>query len=77
MFVNFDTNEGCNTYEISYSTNISMKDAKSLFMPEDGVKIYDAQPGNRYYVRVREIRNDSCGNLVKGDWSYIRSIVAQ
>lgn len=79
--VSFNPNDGCTTYEISYSPYMSMKDAKFQYASEldavNGMPLVEVENGTRYFVRVREIRNDSLGNLIRGEWSSLRSIVVE
>ena len=78
IVVRFAPNADCNTYEISYSPTIMMRDAKMLTVSAenaDNAIISDVEAGMRYYVRVREVRYDSCGNAITGKWSTLRTTI--
>ena len=78
IVVQFAPNADCNTYEISYSPTIMMRDAKILTVSTenaDNAIISDVEAGMRYYVRVREVRYDSCGNAITGKWSTLRTTI--
>ncbi|MDD6201446.1 MAG: hypothetical protein PUB13_00665, partial [Lachnospiraceae bacterium] len=70
----FKQNEGCTEYEVAISSSITMSNKTAFIVQGNGAVFAGLESGQRYFVRVREVRYDSCGNEIKGPWSIIRSI---
>ena len=60
-------------YEAQCSENILFKDASKIITKSKDVT-FDLKSGKRYYVRVRQKRVDSCGNIMTGNWSKITAV---
>lgn len=74
---------GCNKYQVSYSTNANMKNAKTVLLSNKALskKVGGLQKGKKYYVRVRavKIRKDSNNKQYKyySAWSSKKSVVVK
>nr|MCR5156675.1 hypothetical protein [Butyrivibrio sp.] len=60
-------------YEVQCSENILFKDSSKIITQSKDVT-FDLEKGKRYYVRVRQKRVDSCGNIMTGNWSKIAAV---
>ncbi|MDD6201447.1 MAG: hypothetical protein PUB13_00670, partial [Lachnospiraceae bacterium] len=72
--VQFTKNDGCSEYEVALSTTLTMREPTVFTVSDNSAEFTGLTIGQRYFVRVREVRYDSCGNEIKGPWSIIRSI---
>lgn len=70
----YEGNEGCTKYEAAISSSITMRNKTAFTVSGLSATFFGLERGQRYFVRVREVRYDSCGNEIKGPWSIIRTI---
>lgn len=61
-------------YQIQYSTNSKMTNAKTVLTTSNTYTLSSLTKGKTYYVRVRAYKLDSKGNKVYGYYSSIKSI---
>ncbi|MGN0157303.1 MAG: InlB B-repeat-containing protein, partial [Lachnospiraceae bacterium] len=60
----FEQNDGCSEYEVAISSSITMRNKNTFTVQGNGATFFGLERGQRYFVRVREIRYDSCGNEI-------------
>lgn len=64
---------GANGYEVQYSTNKNMKNAKIVTTSDNTVLLKNLKGGKKYYIRLRAYKLDSTDKKVYGTYSAVKS----
>lgn len=73
----FKTTGGAKGYQIKYSTNKSVKGAKTISVKGKSIAVPKLTSGKKYYFKVRAYKLDSKKKKVYGIWSKVKSVTVK
>lgn len=73
--IEFNPKETASQYEIQYSTSSKFADSETVTWQTkgDSYTTPELSRGMKYYIRIRSISWDSCGNTLYGDYSTVKT----